>query len=216
MPLSDDYTRYREVVGGSFAQWYGQRQDSWTGAPTNDAITAFVLDWAPSNGGQRLRVLDVGCGRGHQSTEIADRLDADVTGLDLLDVWAAPPPRRGRVENRLGDFLDYRGPAVDLLVDNGCLHHQRREDWLPWVRHGRELLRPGGTWVISIFLSPTGEVMRRPLPDGRLNWWITEDALAELLAQVGLVPAGRTEVDRDYVTRDGYQLSYLAVAFREA
>src|SRR3954451_9398945 len=84
------YGDYRRVVADSFAHWYGQGRDSWTGADTNAQVTAFVRAQAPAAPGPaRRRVLDVGCGRGHQSTQLAEHLDADTTGLDLLDVWDA-------------------------------------------------------------------------------------------------------------------------------
>lgn len=223
MPASTDhvrhregYARYRESVAGSFAGWYDDGRDSWTDATTNDRVTEFAVRWAPAPlAGRPLTVLDVGCGRGHQSVTLAERLGAEVTGLDLLDVWDAPPPSRGSAVLRPGDFLAFTGPPVDLLVDNGCLHHQRSEDWLAWVDHGASLLRPGGVWVVSCFLSPTREVMFRPLPDGRINWWLTEELLVDLFAAAGLGALGRMEIDRRYVSRDGHRLRYLAVAFGE-
>jgi hypothetical protein len=57
--------------------------------------------------------------------------------------------------------------------------------------------------------------MFRPLPDGRINWWLTEELLGDLFATAGLTALGRMEIDRDYVSRDGYHLRYLAVAFGE-
>lgn len=216
MPQSSDYAQYREVVGDSFAGWYRDGRDSWTGAPTNDEVTEFVLRSAPPPPvAGRLQVLDIGCGRGHQSVAFAERLDADVVGLDLLDVWDAPAPRRGSAELSRGDFLSFTAAGQDLLVDNGCLHHQRREEWPRWTGHGRGLLRPGGRWVVSCFLSPTGEVAARPLPDGRINWWLTEEALGQLFAGVGLRSVDRLEIDRHYRSRDGHWLKYLAVAFGE-
>jgi SAM-dependent methyltransferase len=216
MPASTEYAHYRDAVADSFAGWYDDGRDSWTDAATNDRVTEFVVRWAPAPLAARaLRILDVGCGRGHQSVTLAERLGADVTGLDLLDVWDAPEPSRGSAALDPVDFLGFRGSQLDLLVDNGCLHHQRSEDWLAWVEHGASMLRRGGIWVVSCFLSPTGEVMFRPLPDGRINWWLTEELLGDLFATAGLTALGRMEIDRNYVSRDGYHLRYLAVAFGE-
>ncbi|ONI77932.1 hypothetical protein ALI144C_31525 [Actinosynnema sp. ALI-1.44] len=213
MRMRDDYADYRETVSRSFADWYGSERDSWTGADTNDRVTEFVVRSAPPEAGGPRRVLDIGCGRGHQTVQFAERLAADVIGLDLLDVWDAPAARRGSARMCRGDFLSFRDSSMDLVVDNGCLHHQRREEWSAWVRHGRALLRPGGVWVVSCFLSPVAEVVARPLPDGRLNWWLTEQALVELFATAGMTVTNRDEIDRHFRHRDGYWLKYLVVAF---
>ncbi|MEV0844544.1 methyltransferase domain-containing protein [Streptomyces sp. NPDC049954] len=215
-----DYTAYRSVVADSFRTWYAGGRDSWTGAGTNDRVTAFVCEQASAAGpGARRRLLDVGCGRGHQTVALAERLDAEATGLDLVDVWDAPPPARGSARVRLTDFLEYgatgaEGAPVDLLVDNGCLHHQRRADWPAWAAHGARLLRPGGVLVVSVFLSPDGAITDLPLEDGRLNWWLTEHAVTDLYAGAGLVRRERLVIDRDFEYR-GHRLSYLALSFRK-
>ncbi|MEU1517170.1 methyltransferase domain-containing protein [Streptomyces sp. NPDC005811] len=208
------YRAYRRVVADSFGNWYGEGRDSWTGAETNDQVTRFALAQAPvaTRPGRR-RILDVGCGRGRQTTELAEGLDAHATGLDLLDVWDVPPPARGEVRFRQGDFLEVAESGLDLVVDNGCLHHQRRADWPVWAAHGAGLLRPGGVLVVSVFLSPDGEIAELPLADGRLNWWLTEQAVTDLYTGAGLTPADRLVIDRNF-RYQGHWLEYLALSFR--
>lgn len=217
MPASTEtetaYADYRRVVSASFDAWYSQGRDSWTGAETNDHVTRFVLEAAPPPTGPRRRVLDIGCGRGLQTAALADGLDADVVGLDLLDVLNAPAPRRGHVSFHQGDFLEYTDRGLDLVVDNGCLHHQRRQDWPGWAAHGKELLRPGGVLVVSVFLSPHGEIAALPQEDGRLNWWLTEESVTELFTAAGFTPHARTVIDRDFAY-EGHRLEYLALSFR--
>lgn len=214
MPQQEtEYQDYRATVRASFQEWYDAGRDSWTASPTNDRVTAFAIRSAPPGAaGRRRRVLDVGCGKGRQTALLAEELDADCVGVDLLDVWAPEPVRRGTVTFHQGDFLGYDEGAVDLLVDNGCLHHQRREDWEPWVRHGRTLLRDGGRWVVSCFLSPHGDIVDKTLHDGRHNWWLTEEYVGELFAGAGFTLEDREEIDRDF-TYEGHALKYLVLAF---
>lgn len=213
MPLQSDYTEYRERVRGSFDTWYDAGRDSWTGTPTNSRVTEFTVGSAPlATPGHRRRVLDIGCGRGHQTAELAERLDAEVVGLDLLDVWDAPAVRRGTVVFHHGDFLEFGDGPMDLLVDNGCLHHQRPEEWSAWVEHGSSLLGDTGVWVVSFFLSPHGDVVNKALPDGRHNWWLTEESVCRLFTGHGFARADGAEIDRDFVY-EGHRLKYLVLSF---
>ncbi|WP_079127281.1 class I SAM-dependent methyltransferase [Streptomyces sp. TP-A0874] len=207
------YSAYREQVRDSFQQWYGSGRDSWSGGPIKSRVTEFILSTAPpAEPGRRRRVLDIGCGRGHQTAELAEGLDADTVGLDLLDVWAPPPVTRGSLRFRQGDFLGFHEGPMDMLVDSGCLHHQRRQDWERWVRHGGALLREGGVWTVNIFLSPDGDVVDKRLPDGRSNWWLTEELVTELFTGCGFDPVARQEVDRNF-QYEGHWLRYLTLAF---
>lgn len=214
--LDGDYPTYRQRVQDSFQQWYGSGRDSWSGGGVKDLITEFILRSAPpAEHGRRRKVLDIGCGRGHQTAQLAEELDADVVGLDLIDVWEPPSVGRGSLRFRQGDFLGFREGPMDLLVDSGCLHHQRREDWEPWVRHGAALLREGGVWTVNIFLSPDGAIVDKRLPDGRSNWWLTEELVTGLFAECGLTHVESQEIDRNF-QYEGHWLKYLNLSFSRA
>ncbi|WP_158727359.1 class I SAM-dependent methyltransferase [Streptomyces sp. NRRL S-31] len=211
--LSSGYTAYRRTVQDSFAQWYGADRDSWSGGPVKSRITEFLLRSAPAaEAGRRRSVLDIGCGRGLQTAQLAEGLDADVVGLDLIDVWAPPVTGRGSLRFQRGDFLGFDERPMDYLVDSGCLHHQRREDWEPWVRHGSGLLRAGGVWAVNIFLSPDGAVVDKRLADGRSNWWLTEEVVTDLFTAHGFTHVASEEVDRNF-QYEGHWLKYLTLAF---
>ncbi|GAA4840840.1 1,6-didemethyltoxoflavin N1-methyltransferase [Actinomycetospora corticicola] len=214
------YADYRDTVASSFRSAYDAHRDRWTDDPVAAGITDFAVaavrrhrPGAPYPD-PAVRLLDIGAGRGHQSAVLAERLGADVTAVDLLPVADATAPRRGRVRHVVGDFLDL-APAdgrYDVLLDNGCLHHQRPEDWARFVAHGRRLLADDGLWVLCTFLSPGPEVAFHDQADGRHNVWFTPDDLQELFTTAGLVRVDETVLDRRFAAR-GFDLAYLLQTF---
>ena len=107
--------------------------------------------------GDKARVLEVGCGPGHISLELA-RLGYDVTGIDLSpaaievarrfadeDPWKE---ERGRLSYIVGDFLageSFEPDSFDAIVFVGALHHF--PDQQAVGRRSRELLRAGGLLI---------------------------------------------------------------------
>src|SRR6476469_1910241 len=60
----------------SFASWY----DEWVAAPEDDLVAASLFELIGPVGGQR--ILDLGCGQGRISRELARRGN-EVVGVDL-------------------------------------------------------------------------------------------------------------------------------------
>ncbi len=209
----ESYRAYRRQVQDSFEEWYKGNKDSWSNGAVKDTVGEFILGSAPAaEPGRRRRVLDIGCGRGRQTALLADGLDADVVGLDLLAFWEPPAITRGSLRFHQGDFFHFVEGPVDMLVDSGCLHHQRQEDWRPWVLHGASLLREGGIWALNIFLSPDGRITDKRLPDGRSNWWLPEEHVIDLFRGCGLSLVARRVIDRNF-QYEGHWLQYLVLAF---
>jgi SAM-dependent methyltransferase len=152
-----------EWNGGSGERWlrYQERLD--------DALAPFgaaALDAASPGAGER--VLDVGCGCGATTLELARRVGADgyVLGADI----SAPMVERARVRAReqtpspefqLADAsrLVFDGERFDLLFSRfGVMFFDQP---VPAFAHLRSLLRPGGRLVFACW---------RPLAE---NEWVT-------------------------------------------
>jgi 2-polyprenyl-3-methyl-5-hydroxy-6-metoxy-1,4-benzoquinol methylase len=101
------------------------------------------------------RVLEIGCAPGKHLAWVASRLGADIAGID----YAAPGVAFTRhLMEQLGITADIRcesleetsfaGGSFDVVYSAGVIEHF--DDPTPIVRRHVELVRPGGTCVITI------------------------------------------------------------------
>jgi SAM-dependent methyltransferase len=47
--------------------------------------------------------------------------------------------------------LPFRDSSFDVVLDYGCLHHQRKSDWPAYSASILRVLRPGGFCILSVF-----------------------------------------------------------------
>lgn len=102
------------------------------------------------------RVLDLGCGTGHQAAALA-ALGADVVGMDsdaaMLEVARAEHPGLTLL-HRDAQHLDpdevrgAGGGAYDAVVSNAALHWMPRQDDV--IAGVAAVLRPGGRFVVEM------------------------------------------------------------------
>jgi SAM-dependent methyltransferase len=104
------------------------------------------------------RLLDVGCGEGRHAIAAA-KLGFKVTAIDYepLALKRARLFSRGRhatgIKYRKASVFRLPFPAscFDIVLDYGCLHHQKKSDW-PAYRVGiLRVLKPNGFYVLSVF-----------------------------------------------------------------
>ncbi|SFE10737.1 trans-aconitate 2-methyltransferase [Blastococcus tunisiensis] len=140
-------------------------------------------------------VVDLGCGEGRLTTELARRWPAArVTGVDsspeMLAAAAADP---GPVEFVLGDVRDWAPPGpVDVLVSNAVLHWVPGHEallprWAGW-------LRPGGWLAVQVpgnFRAPTHALLAGLCRSPR---WADRLADAAPRPDAVLEPAGYLEI----------------------
>jgi len=116
---------------------------------------AALLDLLDAQPGER--VLDVGCGTGHQAGELAARgvavtaLDADAAMLDVARE-AHPDVRFHRVDaqdvDAVAAVVQGSGGPFDAVLSNAALHWMPRQDDV--VAGLAAALRPGGRLVVEM------------------------------------------------------------------
>jgi SAM-dependent methyltransferase len=120
------------------------------------------------------RLLDVGCGEGRHAIA-ASRLGFNVTAVDY-EPLAIQRARRFAAEKgvkgiafRTADILRLPAPEIpfDIVLDYGCLHHQKKADWPAYKAGILRVLSADGFFILSVF-SPIFPMFR----GSHRNWHI--------------------------------------------
>lgn len=198
MTQSDDVTRsdrHQQVVQRQF----GAQAKAYLSSAVHAQGEEFALlrEMLSDDGSER--VLDLGCGAGHVSFQVAELCDEVVAydlSVEMLSVVEATARQRG-----LDNLVTRRGPAECLPFEDACFDHViSRYSAHHWsdlglaLREVRRVLKPGGRAVFIDVASPG-----QPLLDTYLQAvevlrdtsHVRDYAPAEWLAQVseaGLEP----------------------------
>jgi len=103
-------------------------------------------------------LLDMGCGEGRHCFA-ARRLGFKATGIDYeaLAVKRARDFARARhvtgVKFLRADVFSLPFPpsSFDVVLDYGCLHHQKKSDWVAYRTNVLRVSRPLGYYILSVF-----------------------------------------------------------------
>lgn len=166
----------REANRSYFREAYRTGQHGWAA----DQPSAYVLRYLERlsrqvPGGE---LLDVGCGEGRHSFAAA-RLGFRVTGVDYEPLALRRARRLARaggvrgVAFRQADVfsLPFSAGRFDVVLDYGCLHHQRKSDWRPYREAILRMLKPDGFYLLSAF-SPRFRLFR----GSRRRWHVNYGA----------------------------------------
>jgi ubiquinone/menaquinone biosynthesis C-methylase UbiE len=165
-----------------FRQAYSSGKHGWASVRPSSYAVRFLrrLSRLVKEG----RLLDLGCGEGRHAIAAA-RLGFEVTAIDYepLALRRARALAKGAgvrgVSFRKADALHLPFPkaSFDVVLDYGCLHHQKKEDWPAYLRGVLRVLRPRGFLVLSVF-SPRFYMFK----DSRRRWHIAQGAYRRCFA----------------------------------
>ncbi len=124
------------------------------------------------------RLLDVGCGEGRHAIAAA-QMGFKVVGIDYEPSALKRARRLAKAKGacsitfRTANALRLPPPATafDIVLDYGCLHHQRKADWHHYKAGILRVMTPRGFFILSAF-SPKFPLFH----GGRRRWHISQGA----------------------------------------
>ena len=201
---------YRPEPMGAFfdvrAEGYNEKMLSGGG----DAGYMKLGSFLPKTG-DRLSILDVGCGTGIELDHIWDHApNAHITCVDLsrgmLDLLLRDHPgSQGRITTVEASYLDWEYPAeaFDLVVSSATMHHWWPEEKVAIYRKILGCLKPGGGYIENDFIvdamlaeqyhrryvSITSHLPNKPKPgEYHIDIPCTVDTQIQLLRAAGFSP----------------------------
>jgi len=139
-----------------FREAYRTGQHGW-GVQEPSAYALNCLEQVKAQAGPG-RLLDLGCGEGRHSLAAAP-IGFQVVGVDYEPLAIERARHFARTVGAEGihflvaDILALPFPAdcFDVVLDYGCLHHQRKRDWPAYKRSLLRVLRPQGFYILQVF-----------------------------------------------------------------
>jgi len=146
----------REANRRYFENAYRTGEHGWAVEQPSPCAVRYLRRIRRETGAGRL--LDLGCGEGRHAIAAA-RLGFRVTGVDFEPLalrrarrFARSAGAQGIVYRRADALsLPFGKAAFDVVLDFGCLHHQRKADWPAYQEGLLRVLKPEGHFVLSVF-----------------------------------------------------------------
>jgi SAM-dependent methyltransferase len=177
---------YLQGMGDALKHRYDQKLDVWTDLPGDREPGRWFLERLPPG---PHHILDIGTGRG-RDLELFLAKGHRATGLDLFEIdnW---PDLRARWGDKLTlsatPFLSFQpGERFTAMLTVGGLGHQHPAEYDAFLAHARELLAPGGLFLLMVTHEKSergpGELL---FTDDRFWRFFTTRELRDLLEGAG-------------------------------
>ncbi len=185
-----------------FRQAYQTGEHGWSADKPSPYSVGFLKRLTRLVPGGML--LDVGCGEGRHSFAAA-RLGFRVTAIDSEPLALRRAHQYARIKHirgiqfREADVfaLPFPDSCFDVLLDYGCLHHQRKSDWSAYKASLLRVLKPQGFYVLCVF-SPRFLFFRGT----RRRWHIAYGAYRRCLTKMDIIGLFGRELEVIAITEE--------------
>lgn len=183
-----DVERYKTVIKEAFTKHYEEGSDVWSNDASLVDATKIAFDTAFKRLNRRLHLLDIGCGNGRHLMSLPNL--ASYTGIDLFhhENWESYYGTKPfEVKFIQDDFLAWamrQTQKFDLIVDNGCFHHQHPDEHFDYLQQISECLQSDGLFSVVVW----GEVFREGNIDdyGRYHCYFSPESIVQLIESTPL------------------------------
>lgn len=141
--------------------WYERNQSAVSKTDfSTDLVATSILEIAESSNaqvtGERLQILEIGCGEGRRLAWLAEKLDVDVFGVEPSSLAVEQACAKGvKAERGTADKLPFENAAFDIVVFGFCLYLCDRQDLFRIAQEADRVLKPDSWLVINDFFAPT-------------------------------------------------------------
>jgi 2-polyprenyl-3-methyl-5-hydroxy-6-metoxy-1,4-benzoquinol methylase len=138
--------------------------------------------------------LDIGCGNGRHTIAAAHAglkaqgIDIAQPAIDIANTHAKLKGVDAFFEQASALHLPFKKNSFHIVLDAGCLHHLRKQQWRAYRTNVDSILRPGGDFILLCFSATSGFVPKvRPKNrnwqsrNGHFNYFFTEHEAEHLL-----------------------------------
>lgn len=175
----------------SYEEAYANDYVPWNELPT----ASDVLSMVPLPGMPAPRLLDVGCGTGH-NLALMEELGLECAGIDISPTAIDQIKAKAKNPDAFvaGSVTDLPWPdaSFDVVTDIGCLHCLQDVEVGPYIAEVRRVLAPGGRFLCRSF-KPRDEatLQAQPVKMERLGYSPAEiDALFADIMPIAFVKEG--------------------------
>ncbi|MDX1902329.1 MAG: class I SAM-dependent methyltransferase [Gammaproteobacteria bacterium] len=204
-----DELHYKKILTSAFKSHYLESSDEWTNDPELRSIPSLIQGFLKIHQ-HPLNILDLGCGTGNDCEYFA-RLGNTVLGVDLYphDYWDTVQSRYHATRFICDEFSQTSfNTTFDIILDNGCFHHQHPNTYEKYLQKIHTLLNSHGHFVLSTFKAHHNRM--KTDPKGRLHKYFNDDEINDLLTRSRFTIVHQIDIYR-INKNDYYRLTFAKI-----